>query len=98
MAIFLYSPSLLIPEQLPIINIEFYIWESTLKSPIYIFVLVILIFVFSIYLPAQQVKSGYYGPDSDPCGYDEKLSKELYKLLGAGWGYNYDSLLTDLDK
>lgn len=69
-----------------------------MKRTIFIFVISSFLISTSNNLQAQHAKSGYFGPDSDPCGYDEKLSNELYKLLGAGWGYNYDSLLTDLDK
>ncbi len=58
----------------------------------------IQIFTASGSIFAQQANSIYFGPGSDPCGYDETRSQEMYKILGLGWGYNYDSLLTDLDK
>ncbi|MDZ7291501.1 MAG: M14 family zinc carboxypeptidase [candidate division KSB1 bacterium] len=32
----------------------------------------------------------------DPCGFDPILAKAQLAALGPGWGYNYDSLLTDL--
>ncbi len=59
---------------------------------------IICVFIFSNSLFSQQHKSGYFGPDPDPCGFDDKRAYELYQILGAGWGYNYDSLLIDLAK
>ncbi len=32
----------------------------------------------------------------DKCGYDPKQALAMLQKLGSGWGYNYDSLLTDL--
>ena len=32
----------------------------------------------------------------DPCGYDPEHAAAMLKLFGTGWGYTYDSLLTDL--
>ncbi|MCB0283972.1 MAG: T9SS type A sorting domain-containing protein [Calditrichaeota bacterium] len=34
----------------------------------------------------------------DKCGYDPELSMQMLKVLGSGWGYNYDSLLADLGR
>lgn len=33
----------------------------------------------------------------DKCGYDHETSMQLLQVLGTGWGYNYDSLLSDLN-
>jgi hypothetical protein len=47
---------------------------------------------------AQPSNTIYFGADPDPCGFDQQKSDQLYKILGAGWGYNYDSLLVDLNR
>lgn len=39
-----------------------------------------------------------FKPIADPCGYDEQAAMALLQELGPGWGYNYDSLMTDLEK
>lgn len=36
--------------------------------------------------------------DMDPCFYDEQRVMQDLEILGPGWGYNYDSLLADLDR
>ncbi len=36
--------------------------------------------------------------EEDKCGYNEILALEMLKVLGDGWGYTYDSLLTDLSE
>ena len=38
------------------------------------------------------------GERFDKCNFDSTRAAELYELLGDGWGYNYDSLMIDLDK
>ncbi len=43
--------------------------------------------------PARAVQSiGLF----DKCGYDPEQALAMLQQLGPGWGYNYDSLLTDL--
>jgi len=32
----------------------------------------------------------------DPCGFDSLQARYMLQVLGAGWGYGYDSLLVDL--
>jgi len=54
------------------------------------------IIIIPFVLFAQHEKDIRFGSDPDPCGYDEYAANELYKILGEGWGYNYDSLITDL--
>ena len=34
----------------------------------------------------------------DPCGFDPVQAQHMLQVLGAGWGYGYDSLLVDLER
>ena len=36
--------------------------------------------------------------EQDKCGFDEILARSLLKMFGDHWGYDYDSLLVDLQK
>ncbi len=55
--------------------------------------LIFILILFGLLFPQQIFK-----PIADPCAYDEKAAMALLQELGPGWGYNYDSLLTDLEK
>lgn len=62
------------------------------------FYLLCHLLILSTLLYSQPKKSGYFGADPDPCAFNEAQALELYKILGDGWGYTYDSLLADLGK
>ena len=63
-----------------------------------------LILLAALYnpLPAQDKVFGLDDPrallEPDPCAEDAALAKQLLQILGPGWGYNYDSLLADLQR
>ena len=52
----------------------------------------LLLFFFVSPLSAQLLH------EPDPCGTPDSTLIPLWKIAGAGWGYNYDSLRIDLDR
>lgn len=69
--------------------------QRALKNNIWLFIAAILIFPAAG--AAQTVAAQVNDLFDDPCGYDPLKSMALLEAFGPGWGYNYDSLLVDLD-
>jgi len=64
----------------------------------------IVLFVFiSISIKSQIIEQNHIMSNEtnnqfEKCNFDPKHSSDQLKILGDGWGYNYDSLMLDLDK
>jgi len=44
------------------------------------------------------IQSSQFQDSIDPCSYDPQKSQVMLRLLGLSWGYDYDSLLVDLNR
>ncbi|MBD3225428.1 MAG: T9SS type A sorting domain-containing protein [Caldithrix sp.] len=64
----------------------------------FVFIALTLTLILSVHGQAPMTNAFYYDFEKDPCFTDQTLSMKLLKQMGPGWGYNYDSLMSDLQK
>ncbi len=66
-------------------------------------IIILIVFMAFSAIRSQTISQNSFilkngGERFDKCNFDATRAAELYQLLGDGWGYNYDSLMIDLDK
>jgi len=65
--------------------------------------IILIVFIAFSAIRSQMISQNSFilkegGERFDKCTFDSTRAAELYEFLGDGWGYNYDSLMIDLDK